>query len=496
MIVNSTINNLTQPGENLSQRAAKSSFWVFSLRVVQQLFNFARMIILARILSPNDFGLMGIALLSMATLITFSEMGINQALIQKKHDIKPYLDSAWTVLILRYFILFVILYLIAPYAAVFFDKSEAKPIIQVIGLSLIFQAFTNIGIIHFQKELEFHKQFMYQLSGTLTDFVVSIVAVLILGNVWALIFGLLAKNVAMLITSYLIHPYRPHLSFDFRKVNELLGFGKWILRSSILVFLLTQGDNIVVGKILGLTSLGFYQMAYQISNMPATEISNVLSSVTFPLYSKLQDEIPKLKQAFLKVLQLTTFLSFPIAGLIFVTAPDFTMIFLGEKWMPIVPAMQVLVWWGVIRGIVGSMSPVFLSLGRPKVVTKLQTVQTVLLFILIYPFTVHWGIYGTSLAVFFSAFSMFLVRDYILIRTIKCGFWEFYRPILFPFLFALISIFSIFSLKLLNLNLTHIYSFGLYIGIFMLTFISLTYIADRFSNYGIRKIIKEIFNLL
>ena len=135
--------------QTLSRRAVRGGIWVFSLRIVQQLFNLGRLVILVRILAPHDFGLLGIALLTMATLETFSQTGFQQALIQKKQDIKSYLDAAWTVLILRGFILFAILYLIAPYAAIFFNAPEAKPIIQVIGLSTLLQAFTNIGVIYF-----------------------------------------------------------------------------------------------------------------------------------------------------------------------------------------------------------------------------------------------------------------------------------------------------------------------------------------------------------
>jgi len=280
---------------------------------------------------------MGIALLIMSTLDIFSQTGFQSALIQKKKDIKSYLDSAWTILILRGFILFAILFFIAPYAATFFNAPEAKHIIQVIGFSILFQAFTNIGVIYFQKELEFNKEFIYQFAGILADFIVAISAVLILKNVWALVFGLLAGNAAKCFVSYLIHPYKPHLSLSWDKVKELFNFGKWIFGSSILIFLITQGDDIFVGKLLGATALGFYQMAYRISNMPATEITHVISQVTFPPYSKLQDNLPKLREAYLKVLQLTAFLSFSIAGLIFILAPDFTKIFLGEKWMPMVP---------------------------------------------------------------------------------------------------------------------------------------------------------------
>ena len=480
----------------LSRKVIRGGFWVFALRITQQVFSLVRLIILARILSPNDFGLMGIALVTMATLEIFSRTGFQAALIQKKEDIRCYLNSAWTVLILRGFILFTILYFIAPYAAIFFNVPDAKPIIQIIGFSLLFQEFTNIGIIYFQKELEFNKQFLYQLSGTLADFFVAVSAAIILRSIWALVFGMLAGNFVKCVLSYIIISYKPRLSLDFGKAKELFSFGKWILGSSILVFLLTQGDDIFVGKLLGATALGFYQIAYRISNIPATEITHVVSQVTFPAYSKLQDDLIKLKEAYLRVLQVIAFLSLPIAGLIFVLAPDFTRIFLGEKWMPMVPSIQVLVWWGVIRGLVGAISPVFLSIGSPRIVTKLQAVQTMLLFILLYPLTVNGGILGASLAVFFSALVMFFIRNYILIKTISCKTWEFYKLILFPLSFTMISIITIIFLKLLFMNLVNIYYLLLFIGIFVLTLVLSSFIADRLLNYGIRAVIRESLNSL
>jgi len=393
------INDLITPGETLSQKVVKGGFWVFFLRIVNRGFSLIRLIILARILSPNDFGLMGIALLTMSTLETFSQTGFQQALIQKKEDIKSYLNSAWTVIILRGFALFTILYFIAPYAAIFFDAPEAIPIIRVIGFSILFQAFTNIGVIYFQKELEFRKQFIYQFTGILADFIVAISAALILRNVWALVLGLLAGNIVRCFVSYLIHPYRPHLSKDLGKAKELFGFGRWILGSNILAFLLTQGDDIFVGKLLGTTALGFYQLAYRISNMPATEITHVISRVTFPAYSKLQGNTPKLREAYLKVLQLTTFLSFPIAGLIFVLAPDFTKIFLGEKWMPMVPAMQMLCAFGVVRSINSTIGTFLIGIGRPDILPKITIFQILFIGILIYPLTKSKGIFGTSIAI-------------------------------------------------------------------------------------------------
>ena len=473
-------NNLTTPGGTLSQKVLKGGFWVFFLRVVNRGFSLIRLIVLARVLSPNDFGLMGIALLTMSTLETFSQTGFQQALIQKKENVESYLNSAWTVLILRGFILFVILYFIAPHAAIFFSAPEAKAIIRVIGFSIFFQALTNIGIIYFQKELEFNKEFIYQFSGTLADFIVSISAVLILRNVWALVLGLLAGNIMRCLVSYLVHPYRPHLSKCLGKAKELFGFGKWIMSSSILIFLIAQGDDIFVGKLLGTTALGFYQMAYRISNMPATEITHVISQVTFPAYSKLQDNIPKLRETYLKVLQLTAFLSFPIAGLIFVLAPDFTEIFLGEKWMPMVPAMQILTLYGAIRSIGATTGPVFQGVGKPNILAKLSFIQLLMMIVFIYPLTNKYGIFGTAVAIIIPNLITQTIAGIKVCNIMKCDACKFIKALVFP----LISI-SILIL-LLHIFISNQKHIDITIFVILLIFSGVTYL-------GISYLFKNLF---
>ncbi|MDA2918276.1 lipopolysaccharide biosynthesis protein [Desulfobacterota bacterium AH_259_B03_O07] len=441
------LNSLVKQDNSLASRVAVGGFWVFALRMVQLALNLIRLVVLARILVPKDFGLMGIALLTMATFETFSQTGFRQALIQKKGVIEGYLDSAWTLLVVRGFILFAILFFIAPYAAEFFKAPDTKLIVQVVGLSILIQSFTNIGVVYFQKELEFNKQFIYELSGTFADFVVAIVAAIIFRNVWALILGFLAGSITRCFVSYIIHSYRPKLSLKFSKAIELWGFGKWVAGSSILIFLITQGDDIFVGKLLGATALGFYQMAYRISNMPATEITHVISQVTFPTYSKLQDNLPKLREAYLKVLKVTVLLSFPIAGLIFILAPNITMIFLGEKWMPMVPAIQALAFWGLIRSISATTGVFFQAIGQPGIATRLQLAKLILLALMIYPFTMHLGILGTALAVVLSALFIDPLAVYIVFRIVGFNTRKITKMLIILVLCALIIFFSLTVLK-------------------------------------------------
>ena len=422
---------LKKTNVSLSQKVVRGTFWVFALQIVNRGLSLARTIVLARLLAPNDFGLMGIALLALSALETFSQTGFSKALIQKKENTESYLNTAWTVQIIRGFLLAAILVLAAPLVAAFFEEPRAAMIVRVLALAELVKGLGNIGIVYFQKELEFHKQFVYRFSSTVVTLAISIPAAFILKTVWALVLGSLAGNFVSLFMSYVIHPYRPRLNIDLGKSKELFIFGRWILGSSILVFLLNQGDDIFLGKVLGVTALGLYQMAYRLSNLPATEISHVISQVSFPAYSKLQDDIEKLRKAYVQVLQVTAFISIPLAGGIFFFAPDVTILFLGEKWMPMVPAMQVLTLWGLIRAL-GSTTVLWQAVGKPRIVTYFQLVKLVLLATLIYPFTIWWGILGTALAVVAESLLTHLFGYLVMARTLNCNAWILYKQILFP----------------------------------------------------------------
>lgn len=492
--VKNIIRRIKNPGNGLSQRVARGGVWVFALRITNRLLGLTSTIILARVLAPADFGLFGIALLAMSALDTFSYAGLNIALVQKKQDITPYLDTAWTFQIIRGFLLALVIFVTAPYVAGFFETSAAKPILQVIALSTLIQGFTNIGVIYFDKELEFHKQYVYQLSGTLANVSVAIAMVLLLKSVWALVFGLLAGNFVQMLVSYFIHPYRPRLRFNHNHFQELFSFGKWILGSSIFVYLVTQGDNIVVGKLLGVTALGFYQLAYRLSNIPATEIAHIISQVTFPAYSKVQTDIFKLKEAYLKVLQLTTFLSFLAAGLIFVLASDFTRIFLGNKWLPMVPAMQVLVFAGLIRAVTATASPVFIAKGKPKIDTQIQCLRLLTLGILIYPLTIRFRILGTSIAVLASLFAT-TITFIPVIKITHSHIYELSKNIIFPS----ISILPMILVKyIFNEYIFITGSIGFIISaiVYCLSYLLAVYILDRVSNYQLLFLIRQQLKVL
>jgi O-antigen/teichoic acid export membrane protein len=261
---------------------------------------------------------------------------------------------------------------------------------------------------------------------------------------------------------------------------------------------LTNGDDALVGKLLGVAALGLYQMAYNISNLPATEITHVISQIAFPVYSKLQDNLPKLRKVYLKTLQLITAVSLPLSFLIFLLAPELTKVFLGSKWLAMVPAMQILCILGAIRSIAAASGPVFLAVGRPDIEAKLPMGQLALLAVLIYPLTKRWGITGAAASISIVSCSFILIILFIIARLIKMKRSEVLilaRNILFPIL-AIIPLmpFKIFIIRplmrsdFLVLGVSILTGFSVYLFNF--------FILEQYTGYNIRKDLKYIIGKL
>jgi O-antigen/teichoic acid export membrane protein len=473
----------------LSKQIVRGSLWAFAIRITGRLLGFIRTIVLARLLVPEDFGLLGIAILAVNVLETFSYTGFQSALIQKRDNIETYFDTAWTVSASRGLFLFLILLVSAPALASFFNSPNAVLIIQIVATASLITGLRNVGIISFQKNLEFHKQFKFELPPNLVDLIVSVSLAFILRDVWALVWGGMAGNLSRLFLSYYLHPYRPRLKFDKSQFKELFGFGKWVLGSSILIFLITQGDNVFVGKMLGVALLGLYQMAFLLAYLPSSEISYVISQVIFPAYSRLQDDMPALREGYLRVLQITLFLSAIISALIFALAPDFTAIFLGEKWMPMVPAMQILVLAAFLTSITETSALVFIAVGKPKIETIFQVTRFVVLAIFIYPLSLQWGIAGTSAAVLLSIAVSCIGLTFMTIRITDTGITRFVRRSAIPAINGLAAASAIFLLKVYLEP--GILSFLVTGSAGVVTYLLLTLLADRIFDYKMWPIAQE-----
>jgi len=483
----------------LFDKVVKGGMWLSITRMAVEGLSFGRWIVLTHLLLPSDFGALGIAMLAISILNTFSTTGLQDALIQKKGDIATYLDSAWTLSIIRAVLLAGILYFGAPHIATFFDRPD-KPVdlrqvvlvIRIMAGSVAIGGLTNIGTVYFAKEMAFHKRFINNIGGTIIDIIITIGLALVYRSVWALAAGKLAGNITRVVISYMIHPYRPCFNWDMGKIKELRHFGRWVTGSRILAFLNTHGDDIFLGKMFGLNALGLYQISYRISLLAVTEVTSIMSGVTFSAYSKIQTDTSRLRDAYLKVLQFTAFLTIPIAGLTIIFIPDFVRLFMSEKWLNTIPLVRILTFAGLCSSIGSTIAPLFLATGKAYIITAVMVAKLIILAALIYPLSVHFGVAGVAWAVTINTAVVQIPTQYLLSKIICCPLAAPIRLIALPILATLIVSGIILALKYMLFDACiGINDFVILVIAAVLSYSAIAYLFDRWFHYGIKKILVE-----
>jgi lipopolysaccharide exporter len=376
---------------------------MFGLNMSNRVLGLVRTAIIARLLAPDDLGLFGIALLAQGVIEVFSMFGLSSALVRHPDDIDKYLDTAWVISVLRGVGVTVVLVLAAPLFAMFFHQPGATDLIRVVALTSALTGFFNPAVIKLRRHLEFGRVFAMSIIPGLIDVGASIAIAYVYRTPMALILGMVLRTAAALVIGYVVVPYLPRVHYDRAQARELMSYGKWITGSTILRFLYGQGDDIVVGRLLGAGSLGVYQIGYRYSNLPTTEITRVLQVVALPVYAKVQGDPVRLRKAFLEALGTTSLVSVAFAGFIWIITPDFVQLVLGSKWLGVVSVMRLLAIWGAAESVSEIPIALFEAIGKPQFATRRLLAKAVVLAILIYPFLVWWGLQGVCVAVLISA---------------------------------------------------------------------------------------------
>lgn len=396
-------------GGLLRRKTTKGVLWMSLGKGVVQTASFVKLAILARLLTPEDFGVMGIALFALGLLETFTQTGFDIALIQRRGDIHSYYDVAFTVQVIRGFILACVIWFGAPYIALFFESPSASLVLQSLGVVVILRGFTNPAVVTLNRELEFAKVFVWNLSEAVLSLLTAIALALIFSNIWALVGASIAGQSAKTIMSYMLVKNKPRPVIDFARMADLSQFGIWVLLSNAVVFLSLQADNAFVGKMLGTTALGFYQVAFRISDLPVSSVTHVISQVTFPLFSRFQSHRSELRARYVHVFQFLALVNGLIAVLLFVFADELTSVVLGDKWLNIVPILRILIISNFFRSLFAFGGWLFYAVGEAKLNFHMNVLRLMVMAVLIYPLSESLGLLGVSIAVLASTFSLGLI---------------------------------------------------------------------------------------
>lgn len=401
------------------KNAVKNLSWLTGFRLYHRGLTLLRTAILARLLLPQQFGIYGIGTLMLAFLEILTETGINAFLIQEEKSLKKYLNTAWVVSIFRGLITFVLIFTFSPFIADFFNNPDATLILRIISFVALIRGFINPARVSFQKNLELNKDFWFNSSILTVETLVVIFLSLKNPVASSLAWGLIVSAILEVIFSFVFIKPWPRLVINFSQLKNILHKGKWLTLAGIFNYLSSQGDDLVVGKLLAPAYLGLYQMAYKLSTLPVSEIGDTVGKVSFPVYVKIQGDKDRLKKAYFKTLIGITGLVIP-AGLLFYFFPiPIISLVLGSNWLEAAPVLKALALYGVVRAISGSASSLFLSLKLQKYLTLTTFTRFAILAIFIFPLTIKFGIVGSAYACLISALLTFPLVFYLVNRVFK-----------------------------------------------------------------------------
>lgn len=399
----------------------RSSIWVGASNAIGSLLNIVRSIVLARLLSPEMFGLMGLAGIAIRMLETVTRPGVAQALIARQKAFEEAAATAFTMLMLRGFLLAALLAIAAPWAAAFYEARELEQILQVLAAVFVIGGLANIRTIAHQKELDFRTLTYLSLSTNVFGTLATIATAFWLRSVWALVIGQLVTTSLNALLSYVFVSGRLRLAWDQEVVRELLAYGKFITGSSIVIFLATEMDSAVIGKVLGIEQLGFYALAFTIANIPTANLSKIAAGILMPAYSKLQADRPALQRAFLRTQAMVMLVVLPASIGIVLAAEPLIVVVYGEKWLPATLPLQLLAVFGLVRSLAAFNGYLFEGMSRPKIAFQLGVLRLLVVAPLIVPATAYWGLAGAAATVTLGIVVQWLGGFYFLRRELDVG---------------------------------------------------------------------------
>lgn len=393
--------------------------WSVAQRWVVRGFAVVRLAVLARILTPAQFGVFSVATLVLGLLETLTETSINIFLVQEKEGIDHYVNTAWIISLVRGFLIGSLIWITAGLVSDFFSSPESKSVLQFMALVPIVRGLINPAVAKMQKNLLFKNEFAYKTALFSLDAIVSIMFSVITRSAVGLVWGMFASAVFEVILSFWLFTPRPKIKWNRLAAGEIVSRGKWITAAGIFNYLYQNADNLVVGRMLGEASLGIYSSAYKLSSLPVSEVSDVIARVTFPIYVKISTDPSRLKSAFIKSSLIISSLSFLLGTAIFLFADPVVKIVLGTGWTAAIPVLKVLSVYGVVKSLTNTIYPIFLATKKQNYVTYVNLASCLGLGLTIYPLVSGWGIMGAGYAAIVGSFVALPLSVYLAYATLS-----------------------------------------------------------------------------
>jgi teichuronic acid exporter len=394
------------PNENSVKQALR---WMLFGKGITQTVSWIITLVVIRILTPADYGLLAMAMILIIAAQMLREMGLQQALVQAKELSNHSIRQVFTALQLINWGIFIGLYLSAPFAAVAFNEPQLVNITRVLALQFPILAFQSVPSAMLSRKMNFKNLAMINASGAVINSFVTLALAILDFGVWAIILGNLVGAAARTFQFARIEKIAYLPTLNFQGFRNLFSFGGLIMASTLLQYIQMRTADMLIGKILGKEALGIYNVSNRLGTLPMQKISGILNGVGIAAFSKIQHDEHKVRENYLKMQSILAFFSFPVFWGIASMTDSLVTVVLGERWTAAIVPLQVIALAAPLRMIFNMTTPALNGTGKPQVVFT-NLLFSAFTMPIAYYVGIHWGVNGVA------------------------NVWIFYYPFLFVFM--------------------------------------------------------------
>ncbi len=445
---------MSNANEKILKKTNESVAYRFSFKILQRGVALVFSVILARLLSPAEFGIVAIARMVITYANNFTNFGFNTALVQKDRIQSAHVNSVFTFNLTVSVILALLTAGFADQLALFFNNPSVGPVLRWMSLYYIITTFYYIPVAILKRDIRYKTISVVEfVQGVLTS-IFAIILALNKFSYWSIVIPALVMPVFSLAIYMRKTRWVPHLMFKHEVMKEIYSFGFWNFIRNQLNLLVAKVDYFVIAKYLNVASLGIYEKAFEFTNRTLSGVTKPISSIYFSTFSRLQGDKTALKQVLFQGISILATITYPLLFGIIVVAPYFVYSLLGARWALSIVPMQILAGAGLFRVLLGIMTSANVAIGAYKIQTQFNMVNSAIFVILCFTL-VQQGILAITWA--FLVFSVlgFLFSFYILRKTLSLKLWELGKAFLFPFIGSFLMAVLLYALSLSFLTDQH-----------------------------------------
>ncbi|MDY3032358.1 MAG: lipopolysaccharide biosynthesis protein [Odoribacter sp.] len=415
--------------ESLKNKTIKGSFWSFTDSILGSGITFVVGLVLARILTPHEYGLIGIISIFISIFNSIVDSGFSNALIRKNDASDVDYDTVFLFNLLLSLFIFCGFYLLAPFVGEFFNEPQLVLLCRVMAIIIIINAFAIIQRTLFVKKVDFKTQTKVSLIASISSGFIGVCMALMNFGVWSLVGQQISRQFLNTLFLWIYGHWKPQFQFSISSFNELFGFGWKLLVSSLINTIWNEIYQIVIGKFYTSSVLGQYTRAQQFALLPSSNLTSVIQRVTYPVLSSIQNDVERLKQAYCRVIRVSTLITFVLMLGLAATAESLVLVLVGEQWLPSVKFLQIICFSYMLYPLhalnlnmlqVQGRSDLFLRL---EIIKKIIALGPILLGVFI---DIYWMLVGSI----FTGFFAYYLNAYYSGPFLKYGIWQQVKDIL------------------------------------------------------------------